>query len=291
MSSTAQYKSDRIFPQTPACDPPPARRGGFPNVVRLIREHPDFIRGLALIILILTAYRPAFHAGWIWDDDAYITNNSALRTVDGLKRIWTEPSVMTQYYPLTLTSFWAEEHLFGAAPYSFHRDNIFIHACNAVLLWLILQRLEVPAAWLIAAVWAVHPVNVETVAWASERKNLLSGFFYLLATLSYLPFVINDQRWRPGRYFLSLFSFILALFAKTVAATFPAAMLLLIWWKRGRIRRRDIVRIVPFLVAAIPMSYVTSYVEHMYIGARGPEFQYSFFHRWLIAAHAAWFYI
>jgi tetratricopeptide (TPR) repeat protein len=246
--------------------------------------------GAGLVLLILVAYLPAFSAHWIWDDDAYVSGNTMLRTSDGFKRIWIHPTDSPQYYPLTFTSFWIEEHLFGLSPASFHRDNILLHACSALLLWIILKRLNVPAAWFIAAVWAVHPVNVESAAWASERKNILSGFFYLLAVLTYLPFVLNEKGWWPRRYFLALFFLFLALLSKTVTATFPGAILLLIWWKRGKIRPRDVLLIVPFVLLALPFSATTSYLEHNYVGAKGPEFAYTVLQRCEIAAHDVWFY-
>ncbi|HEY1685406.1 MAG TPA: tetratricopeptide repeat protein [Tepidisphaeraceae bacterium] len=271
----------------------------------------------ALALLVIIVYRPAFSAGWIWDDDGYIYANNNLLTAQGLERTWLDRTASPQYYPLTFTSFWIERHLFGPSPTSFHRDNVLLHAASAILIWIILRKLNVPAAWLIAVLWAVHPVNVESVAWASERKNVLSTFFYLLAALMYLPFALSKQaphvhtglpthqkneHERPiltssfivhrssfFRYFLALAFFILALFSKTVTATFPAAMLLVAWWKRG-IKRRDWLLVLPFFVVALPLSLNTGYLERTHVGARGPEFAWSKLERCEIAAHDAFFY-
>jgi hypothetical protein len=140
-----------------------------------------------LVAITLAAYLPAvWNAGFIWDDDDYVTANATLRSVDGLRRMWLEPDAVPQYYPLTFTTFWAEYHLWGLEPRGYHVVNVVLHALNAVLLWLILRRLRVPGAWMAAAVFALHPMQVESVAWITERKNVLSGFFRLAAALVYL---------------------------------------------------------------------------------------------------------
>src|SRR5690349_16293459 len=129
---------------------------------------------LALVALTVLAYGPAYRAGFIWDDDYYVTENSTLDSVAGLGRIWLEPGAVPQYYPLTFTSLWLEHQVYGDAPTGYHVDNVLLHALNAVLAWLVLTTLGIPGAGLAAAVFALHPVHVESVAWVTERKNLLS---------------------------------------------------------------------------------------------------------------------
>src|SRR3990170_1792996 len=135
----------------------------------------------ALGILTLLAYLPAIGGGFVWDDDSYVTRNTTLRSADGLRRIWFELGAVPQYYPLVHTSFWVEYHLWGLNPRGYHLVNVLLHALNAVLVWLILRRLRVPGAWFAAAVFALHPVHVESAAWITERKNVLSAAFYLSA--------------------------------------------------------------------------------------------------------------
>ncbi|MBV8781062.1 MAG: O-GlcNAc transferase, partial [Phycisphaerae bacterium] len=141
---------------------------------------------LTLLALTLIAYLPLTHAGFIWDDDHHVYANSLLHSLGGLWRMWTQRTALPQYYPLTHTVFWIEYHLWGNNPLGYHLINVVIHAANAVLVWRILKSLKIEAAWLAALIFALHPVNVETVAWVSERKNTLSGLFYLLSLICYL---------------------------------------------------------------------------------------------------------
>jgi len=136
---------------------------------------------LALLILTLVAYLPALQCGFIWDDDDYVSHNMTLRSADGLRDIWLEPGAVPQYYPLVHTTFWVEYQLWGLRPFGYHLVNVLIHAAAALLLWRFLLLLGCPASWLVAAVFALHPVNVESVAWITERKNVLCCLLYLAA--------------------------------------------------------------------------------------------------------------
>jgi len=136
-----------------------------------------------LLFITLTCYEPAMQGGFIWDDDRYVTENPVLTSTDGLARIWLELGSTIQYYPMVFTSFWVEYRLWGLNPTGFHVVNVLLHALGAVLLWRVLRLLKVPCAWMAAAVFAVHPVHVESVAWITERKNVLSGVFYLSSVL------------------------------------------------------------------------------------------------------------
>src|SRR5262245_9384231 len=150
------------------------------------------VGAMVLALMTLWAYWPAMSGGgFVWDDDLYITQNALLHDLDGLRKIWT-PGQTLQYYPVVYTSFWIEYQLWGLKPTGFHVINVLLHLCNALLVWRLLALIKFPGglagAWLAAAVFAIHPVHVESVAWISERKNVLSGLFYLLAMLAYLQF-------------------------------------------------------------------------------------------------------
>ena len=125
-------------------------------------------------------YLPAMRGGFIWDDDILVTENPAVKTLNGLFAIWFG-NWQGDYIPLTLTTFWAEWHLWGMHAAGYHIVNILLHAANAVLLWRVLARLGVPGSWLAALLFAVHPVCASSVVWIAERKNTLSMLFYLLS--------------------------------------------------------------------------------------------------------------
>ena len=235
---------------------------------------------------------PALRGGFTWDDDAYVTNNITLRSAPGLSRIWGQLTATPQYYPLVFTSFWLEYHLWGLNPLGYHIVNVLLHTLAAMLLWRVLVRLQVPGAWLAAGIFALHPVAVESVAWVTERKNVLSAVFYFAAALAYLRWQEREtsDRGANAHYFLSLTLFICALFSKTVTASLPAALLLVMWWKRGRVAGRDVRPLVPFFVAGAALALVTAWLERTHVGASGPDWALSFLDRCLIAGRALWFY-
>jgi len=249
---------------------------------------------LGLIALVLVAYIPVIrHGGFIWDDPQYVTGNPLLRTLPGLLAIWVHPSASPQYYPLVHTTFWIEYHLVGLRPWLYHLDNILLHALASVLLWRALARLGVPAAGLAAAIFAVHPVQVESVAWITERKNVLSLVFYLLSLHAYLNFTGDDffaGQFRGKDYFLALLCFIAALLSKSVTCSLPAAILLLVYWRHGRVRWVDFRPLIPFFLLGLTMACVTADLETRHVGASGPEWNFTVADRCLIAGRALWFY-
>ncbi len=146
-----------------------------------------------LLILTLAAYAPVVRDKFIWDDDAYVTNNPTLRSLNGLRLIWLEPLATPQYYPLVHTTFWIEYHLWELAPLGYHIVNVLLHATSVILLWRLLLRLQIPGAWLAAAIFAVHPVGVESVVWITERKNVLSMALVLASMIAYVRFSPLDD--------------------------------------------------------------------------------------------------
>ena len=247
----------------------------------------------AIIALVFVAYLPALGAGYIWDDDDYVTENQCLRSVDGLRRIWVEPGATHQYYPLVHSSFWLEYHLWGLRPFGYHFDNVLLHAVNSLLVWLILATLGVPGAWFAAALFALHPVEVESVAWITERKNVLSAAFYLCALLAYLRFDSPEREARsrkPAFYVLALLLFFCALLSKTVTCTLPAAILILFWWKRGRVSWRAALPLAPMFGLGALMGLGTAWMEKHFVGATGIDWHFSALDRCLLAGRALWFY-
>jgi protein O-mannosyl-transferase len=279
--------------------PAPANAGFFSPRVQ------DWLLGLFLVIATMFAYKPVWHAGFIWDDDSWTSGiYSLLHDFKGLDVMWCNPTALQQYYPITGTSFWIDYHLWGFWSPPYHMENILLHAFAALLFWKLLERLQVTGAKLAGAIFAFHPLMVESVAWVTERKNTLSLVFYLGALLAYAQFM-NFWKVKAGSqvaatrppvrrwdcYALAFLLFLCALLAKATAFSLPAVILLVCWWKRGRIQwRPDVLPTVPFFMFAAGLSGFTSWLEKHHVGAVGADWNHAFPERCLIAGRAICFY-
>jgi len=245
--------------------------------------------GIAALLLaaVAAAYAPALRGALLWDDDAHVTQPQ-LRSLHGLWRIWSEPGATQQYYPVLHSAFWIEHRLWGDSVLGYHLANVALHAACAWLLAAILRRLAFPAPILAGLIFALHPVCVESVAWIAEQKNTLSALLYLLAALAYLGF---DESRSRGRYAAASLLFLGALLTKSVTATLPAALLVVLWWRRGRLSpARDVVPLVPWLVVAAGSGALTAWIEMKLIGAEGAAFSLGAVGRVLLAGRAVAFY-
>src|SRR5438067_5741231 len=254
----------------------------------------NYIFAIALVLTTLLAYRPVWHGTPLMDDGAYLITTPELRSVSGLVRIWAEPQTapqehLRQYHPLVNTVFWIGNQLWGDAMFSYHLVNIFLHSVSALLLWKILRRLEVAGAWLAAALFALHPVQVDSVAWLAELKNTLSGVFFFSCILAYLKF---DQTRNRGAYALALVLFCVGLLAKAIVAMAAVVLPIIFWWRRGRLEwKRDFRPLIPFALAGIISGFATAWMERKFAGAEGEAFAFSFVERVLIAGLAFWLYL
>jgi tetratricopeptide (TPR) repeat protein len=256
-----------------------------------VAERLDHLAPVWLAIVLLAtcvAYWPAMKGAPLWDDDAHLTKLE-LQSASGLVRIWTDPAATQQYYPLLHSAFWLEHKLWGDSVLGYHAITLVWHLVAVLLLYSILRKLKVPGALLAAAIFALHPVMVESVAWISEQKNTLSAVFYLAALRVYLEF---DESRKRSWYALSLILFVLGLLTKTVTATLPAALLVAFWWQRGAIAwKRDFLPLAPFFALGAVAGVVTAWVEYQLIGARGESFEMSLVQRCLLAGRVPWFYL
>jgi tetratricopeptide (TPR) repeat protein len=267
--------------------PADSRKGTAPGANEATRPRFGIVPCAALLLATLIAYWPALQGGFLWDDDRHVTAPE-LQSLHGLWRIWFDLGATQQYYPVLHSTFWLEHQLWGDSVLGYHLVNVLLHAACACLLVAIVRRLSLPGAWLAGFVFALHPVCVEAVAWISEQKSTLSGMLCLSALLVYLRF---DRLRGKGSYFLALLLFILALLSKSVTATLPAALLVIFWWRNGRLNwKRDVLPLVPWFVIALPMGLFTAWVERTYVGAAGRDFDLSFIERLLIAGRVLWFY-
>ena len=267
---------------------------------------------LLLVAAVILAYQPAWNAGFIWDDDEYVTHNPLLTAPDGLRRIWFSTDSPSQYFPLVYTNFRAQHALWAFDARGYHWVNIVLHAINALLVWRLLARLAIPGAWLAAVVFALHPLQVESVAWITELKNVQSLFFSLLTVLLWLRFVEQSEKTTDNRtttaptasahslpatrysllftYAAALACHALALFSKTTACTLPAALVLVLWIRRRPLDLRRWLQIVPFVLLGLVMGLVSVWWERHQQGTVGDEFSYGAIDRLLIAARALSFY-
>lgn len=240
----------------------------------------------ALALMVAVSFVPAYQAGFVWDDIAF-AEASVVHEVSGLKNIWFSPRDLRNeghYWPLTYTTFWLEHKLWGLEPAGYHVVNVLLHLCNALLVWRLLRRFSAPGAWIAAAFFCVHPLRVESVVWVIERKDVLSGLFYLASFLAYVRFVDEGGR---ARWLLALGLFAAGLLSKTVVVTLPAALLIWHWWRRGRVTRRALLRTAPFFAVglAVALADLAFYRTREIL-----SLDYSFAERILIAGRALWFY-
>ncbi|HVM61129.1 MAG TPA: tetratricopeptide repeat protein [Verrucomicrobiae bacterium] len=240
-----------------------------------------------IVLATLAVYLPLAHGGFLWDDAEYLANNPLVTGSGGLWRIWfsTQPK---DYYPLTYTVWWLMWRAFGARPTAYLTLNVLLHAANAVLIWRVLRRWQAPGAWFAALWFAVHPVNVATVAWVSELKNLLAMLFAALTVLWYSRF----EEERRGRWYAAaLMAFALALLSKTAVVMLPVVLLGMTCWRAGRWEWRAAWRVVPFAALSVGLGLVTIWFQHQRVLEGMPAQNVNFAMRVTTAAWAFWFYL
>ena len=276
---------------------------------------------MALIVLLAAiAHFPGLRGEYIWDDNEWLTDNTrATQNVhekvgydiqhwETFSRLWT-PGLTPHFFPMVTTSYWIEDKLWGVGapgpggtirvpPVGYHIDNLLLHIGSALILFQILRNLRMPggvgAAWLAAAIIAIHPVTVESVAWIAERKNTLCGIFFFASAyfcLRWFGLYGEDVPARRRDRALGILFFLAAMLSKTTACFLPPALLVMAWWKRGRISKDDVVKSVPLFVVALVLGGMSVYFEKTVAGTTGPEYEFSQLQRIVIAGNAFWFYI
>ena len=219
----------------------------------------SLVQALVMAAAVLWIYRPALHGGWLWDDETDITDNAITQSPTGLWSIWFEPGSNLDYYPIKASVQWLQWHLWGMDTLGYHLTNVLLHILSALLVWRLLSKFGLRLAWLGGLIFAIHPVQVESVAWIAELKNTLSLPLFLLAMCAYLDY---EEHGKSKDYWLALGLFLAAMLCKTTMVMFPVAILLYAWWKRGRIGWHDLKASGPFFVVSLAMGLMTVWCQH-----------------------------
>jgi tetratricopeptide (TPR) repeat protein len=254
----------------------------------------DWVWGLILLLAVILVYQPVWYAGFIWDDDDHVTANPCIVGPLGLTEIWT--TSLANFFPLTLTTFWVEHALWGLEPLGYHLVNVFMHGACAVALWRVLRSLQIPGAWLGAALWALHPVEVESAAWISETKNTQSGLFFLLSILFFVKWLKMrglDRRSGGGwNYALTLIFAALSMASKSSTAILPGVLCLCAWWIEGRWQWRNLARVAPVFLMSIAGSALSIWTQTQELAAMAdPQWVRTWPERLVAAGDAVWFYL
>lgn len=254
----------------------------------------DWFWGLILMLSVALTYAPVWRAGFIWDDDVHLTANPCIVGPLGIKEIWTTSAA--DICPLVLTTFGVEHALWGLEPLPYHLVNVFMHAVCALLVWRVLRSLRVPGAWLGAALWALHPVGVESVAWITEMKNTESGLFFLLAIFFFLrwlrakePDVRTVGDWNYG--FTLLFA-ALAMASKSSTVILPVILCLCAWWMEGRWHWRSVARAAPIFLMSIAASSLSIWTQRLQlVTVTDPQWVRTWPERLATAGDSVWFFL
>jgi tetratricopeptide (TPR) repeat protein len=257
------------------------------------------LAALLLVVLTLAAYLPALRAGYVWDDDDYVYENHLLWEPDGLRRIWFSADAPSQYFPLVYTTYRLEYALWGLDPFGYHLVNVLLHAANALLLWRLLAALKLPGGPIAAALFALHPVHVESVAWITERKNVLSGLMFLASLIAWVRHTdgtgpkgcpVGGSGAGRRSYWLSIGAYQLGLFAKTTVCILPAALVLSLWVRGRPVDRRRWLEIAPFVGLGIVAGVVAILWEQLHQGTT-QRLAPGWPDVWIVASRAVWFYL
>jgi tetratricopeptide (TPR) repeat protein len=254
----------------------------------------DWLGCLVLVAVVILVYQPVWYAGFVWDDSPLLTANPSIVGPLGLKEIWTTSGA--DICPFVLSTFWVEHALWGTTALPYHLVNVLLHAACAVLLWQVLRSLQVPRPWFGAALWALHPVQVESVAWVTEMKNTESGLFFLVSILFFVKWLDArklDRRSGGGwNYTWTLLFAALAMASKSSTVILPGVLCLCAWWREGRLSGRIFARVVPILFMSIAASAVSIWTQGLQLAAvSDPHAMRSWPERLAMAGDAVWFYL
>jgi tetratricopeptide (TPR) repeat protein len=237
-------------------------------MIEQLSNHRRLLICILLAAVTFAVYLPVRNYEFVrYDDDAYVTENQTIHsglTWQNIKWAFTTGDA-ANWHPLTWLSFMLDCQLFGVKSGPFHLVNVLFHIANTLLLFIVFNRMT-KAFWqsaFVAALFALHPLHVESVAWIAERKDVLSTLFWLLTMLAYTRYA---ERPSVGRYFLVLVLFILGLMSKPMVVTLPFVLLLLDYWPMKRINfkfsiRNSLLEKLPLIILSAVSSIITFIVQ------------------------------
>jgi len=247
----------------------------------------ELAQGLGLLGLALLLYGFDLNREFVFDDIPYIRDNAMLRQPGAFALFWTSGEAFN-FYPLFWSLLRIQWLLWGEQPLGYHAVNLVLHTLNALLVWRIARTWNLPGAWWVGALFAVHPVNVQTVAWAAEQKNTWA---FLFLGLSLLAFLRHLQKGSATPYLLSLLAFLASLACKTATVGLPVFLALYLAVQGRATLRRFGLRLIPFFVAALAAGVTTLWFERHRVGAASLVGQLDLWQRIEAAAAAFWFYL
>ncbi len=225
-----------------------------------------------LVLVTAVCFSPSLRGDInTWDDQVHLSRHKTVRSLEpeNIRRMFTE-TVNRTYIPLTTLSFALEYHFFGYDPFIYHLDNILLHIGVVLLLYGLGIRLGLapPAAFAGSLIFAVHPMHVESVAWATERKDVLYAFFYILSLRLYTEYAISGRR-RP--YILSVLCALLSILAKAMALSLPLVLFVIDWFLKRRRGIRLFLEKVPHMAAVFPIAWITYSLHARPVGETGGQ--------------------
>ncbi len=253
----------------------------------------QFLAAVTLVLAVTTlSLYPSLNNDFTnWDDDLHVWNNPYIKDLssNNLRIIFTSSSVWN-YIPLTMLTYMIEYHYFGLDPRVYHATNLLLHLLNCLLVFYLIYLLsrDIPVAFLVSVLFGVHPLHVESVAWISQRKDVLYALFFLMSLISYYLYIINNRKLRY--YTFSLLLFVLSILSKPMALTLPFVLLLFDHFYGSGLKKRQFINKIPHLAIAIFFLVITVFAQY-YKGPTKPAHYYAVLHNLFIASYGLLFYV
>jgi tetratricopeptide (TPR) repeat protein len=267
---------------------PPAIKKNQPSKVKPTEvESWKYLSALGIILLIsFIVYLPVFRNGFVWDDEVYILNNPEIASLN--VSAYFSQFFLGNYHPLTVLVFALEYRMFGFNAAGYHTVNLFLHLINICLVYYAVIALcdKKEVALLVALLFGIHPIHVESVAWVSELKDLLYAMFFLSSYILYLKFVKSQHR---KYYFLALLMFLLSLLSKAMAASLPVLLLLTDYYKGRKFTVKNLLSLAPFFLLALILGVVAIYAQQSVEAITATY--YPFFQRFVFASYGFVMYL